>query len=354
MVLGHFDCLGHVECNETSFSVFGVSENGARCLTFVRHDGKKKHRAKVKKERNKKRQKKHLTNVKYMYYVNVPILNIFSMKNTLIAGGLTDSAKRLSAATVLAAAVASMAACGGGSDADAAPQDPNTPAPAPSPAPAPTPAPLPPPEIESVLTFGNVGKSPLVIENAEASIGVKAGSLYVLKTTKNHVAECVLANNTLTLTPTQEALTQGVESPEVCTTRGFSAEGANVTTEIVYEVDTKAPRIKMDTLTINGGYYGDNGVVNDVTKKFEPTDANKVTVSLPHLPAGYTYDAATDTLHWNALASVPNVTVVFTDALGNVKNGTIQINREVYTPAPAPSPAPAPAPSCPPGQIFIP
>ena len=76
---------------------------------------------------------------------------------------------RLLAATLLSAAIASLAGCGGGSASDAAITDPTgssppapAPSPAPAPAPAPSPAPAPAPAPTAVLTWSAPADSDIV------------------------------------------------------------------------------------------------------------------------------------------------------------------------------------------------
>ena len=285
--------------------------------------------------------------------MNVPsILNFSTMKNTIVSPrASTEAKKRIAAMLVAGAVAANVAGCGGGDDTNAEP--PVTPGPTPEePVLPPPPGPvLPPPDVANVRDIeAQVGRQGVEIADVAALVGAKSGTVYVLTATKNDVAECLLRADVLVLTPKAAA-----ESPEVCTTKGVTPEGAVLTTEIHYTVDTLAPRV--ENLTVDAGQAGgrtNEYKLEDLFKnKVQDANAVKYSIDLNSvLPHGVTYNRDNNNLlEVRPWVNAPfTVTVNVTDALGNVAQPTLTVKRapETYTP---PGNGGGNTTVCPPGTI---
>jgi len=233
------------------------------------------------------------------------------MKNTIVSPRVGAEAKKRIAAMALAAAVAASAAgCGGGDDANAEP--PVAPGPTPEVPVTPGEPTLPPPPLASLhVVEAPVGRAGLEIADIASVIGAKPGSVYILTATQDNVARCLMRGSDLVLTPEVET-----EATEVCTTGGVSVnpEGSPLTTRIEYNVDTLAPRFDIPSWNITRNANTANSAVFDL---HHVTDKNPVTLSIPTLPSGYSWNAETNTLSWTQDARADALELVATDSVGN-------------------------------------
>ena len=260
------------------------------------------------------------------------------MKNTIVSPRVGAEAKKRIAAMALAAAVAASAAgCGGGDDANAEP--PVAPGPTPEVPVTPGEPTLPPPPLASLhVVEAPVGRAGLEIADIASVIGAKSGTVYVLTATQENVARCLMRGSDLVLTPEVET-----EATEVCTTGGVSVnpEGSPLTTRIEYNVDTLAPRFNVASWDISRNANTANSATFDMN---QVSDKNPVTLSIPTLPSGYSWDAQTNTLSWTQDAQADVLELVATDTLGNPRALPVMVT-DISAPV-------EPAPEVPPTMTF--